>query len=750
MRQAITSVITALAVLAAAASLRYLFVDSSFMRPAALVVLVVVGLGVALRTRTRAVTVLLPVQALGLALALAWLFARDTLWFALPTTRTVERTVELVLQSQDTITSYAAPAPVDAGVTFSLTAIVGLVALTADLAAATAESPTIAGLPVLALYAISAANAQTSLPWHAFAAPAALWLLVLAHQDGDQLRRWVSHVPGHPGEDGEERARRDFTTQGVGLAAAGIALAIAVPTVVPHLPSTYIGDGLRDGTGQSEGGRSRVSLSSEIDLRRSLQDPDPSPVLRYQTDDPSPPPLRVGVATRFVDGRARIGSEISGTVPLGDDDAVGVTRFAQERRTTTVVESKVRAPQLPAPFVARDVQVGAPWSMDSDGVVRVADDAQGYTISYDEPLDETEEVLAAAGDTGAGLQDREEYLAVEPEIAGELAQVLGEVVEPGDSQLESAQAIQSYLRGNDFTYSLELDERLPGEHPISQFLRTKRGYCQQFAATMVHLARAEGIPARFVVGFLPGTGSTQERVVRASDAHAWPELWIDGVGWLRFEPTPGGRAASLPGYSLPQQDTTSSTSTTSSSTTSSATSTSQDAAPVEEADTGTQVQWQRPLLLTLLVVALLAVLPLTALLLRERARRRRGSPQEQVEREWERLVEGLGDLGIDVPPGATPRVSGDHLVQRSGVGGRGTEQMHRVVTTLEGARYAPPGRPEPDEVEQVGRDVDDLLARVRRSRDTGRRVRAALAPPSAIRWWGSLPGRVVDVVTRRR
>ncbi|WP_236572047.1 DUF3488 domain-containing protein [Janibacter melonis] len=308
MRQAITSVITALAVLAAAASLRYLFVDSSFMRPAALVVIVVVGLGVALRTRTRAVTVLLPVQALGLALALAWLFARDTLWFALPTTRTVERAVELVLQSQDTITSYAAPAPVDAGVTFSLTAIVGLVALTADLAAATAESPTIAGLPVLALYAISAANAQTSLPWHAFAAPAALWLLVLAHQDGDQLRRWVSHVPGHPGEDGEERARRDFTTQGAGLAAVGIALAIAVPTVVPHLPSTYIGDGLRDGTGQSEGGRSRVSLSSEIDLRRSLQDPDPPrPALPDRRPQPPAAAGRRGDPLRRRPGPDRLG-----------------------------------------------------------------------------------------------------------------------------------------------------------------------------------------------------------------------------------------------------------------------------------------------------------------------------------------------------------------------------------------------------------------------------------------------------------
>ncbi|WP_252974289.1 hypothetical protein [Janibacter melonis] len=195
MRQAITSVITALAVLAAAASLRYLFVDSSFMRPAALVVIVVVGLGVALRTRTRAVTVLLPVQALGLALALAWLFARDTLWFALPTTRTVERAVELVLQSQDTITSYAAPAPVDAGVTFAhghrrSRGPHGR-PRRGDGRVADHRGPAGAG---------ALRDQRRERPDQPAVArlrrPAALWLLVLAHQDGDQLRRWVSHVPG--------------------------------------------------------------------------------------------------------------------------------------------------------------------------------------------------------------------------------------------------------------------------------------------------------------------------------------------------------------------------------------------------------------------------------------------------------------------------------------------------------------------------------------------------------------------------
>src|SRR5690606_3704427 len=84
--------------------------------------------------------------------------------------------------------------------------------------------------------------------------------------------------------------------------------------------------------------------------------------------------------------------------------------------------------------------------------------------------------------------------------------------------------------------------------PLSHFLLTRQGYCTQFASAMVMMARTEGIPARFAIGFLPGSSSEDERTVVAADAHAWPELYFDGLGWLRFEPTPATRTAGAPGY----------------------------------------------------------------------------------------------------------------------------------------------------------------------------------------------------------
>jgi hypothetical protein len=501
-----SAVIAALAVLAAALPLRHLFTDTTFLRPAALAVAAVVLVGVLVRAATRSVAAVFVAQAVVLVEVLAAYFARDTLRHVLPTTATGDRFADLLLQSRETILEHAAPAPVNAGVSFSLAAIIGLIALTTDLAAATAESPTLAGLPVVALYGVSAANAPEGLPWRDFVLPAVLWLLLLARQTRDQQRRWVNHVVGGAGEDVEESARRDFVRQGAGLAAAGLALAIVVPTVVPHLPPTVIGTGLRPDTdGPGAGGRGMVAISSEIDLRRSMEDQDPSPVLRYRTDDPSPPPLRVGVARAFVDGRARIEST-DRLVPLGDIAEMALPTAQEEVRTTTFEESRVRAPQLPAPFAAESVDGLGRWSVDDEGVIRVGRAPDSYTITYRPPLSDTEAVAerATPGETVL-LPDRQEYLGVDEEVRTELETLADEIVEPGAGSLETAQAIQSYLRGTEFTYDLELLPRRAGEHPVSHFLRTKQGYCVQFAAAMIHLARAAASRRASSIGFLPGS-----------------------------------------------------------------------------------------------------------------------------------------------------------------------------------------------------------------------------------------------------
>ncbi len=118
--------------------------------------------------------------------------------------------------------------------------------------------------------------------------------------------------------------------------------------------------------------------------------------------------------------------------------------------------------------------------------------------------------------------------------------------------LEKALRIQRHLQ-KDFAYALDGPER-PVRDPLADFLFVRRqGYCEYFASAMAVMLRAEGIPSRVATGFQSGYFNDVSGlyVVRASDAHAWVEAWIDGsplgnsVGgrWITFDPTPAAPAS---------------------------------------------------------------------------------------------------------------------------------------------------------------------------------------------------------------
>ena len=87
---------------------------------------------------------------------------------------------------------------------------------------------------------------------------------------------------------------------------------------------------------------------------------------------------------------------------------------------------------------------------------------------------------------------------------------------------------------------VDLVERARTDGFTECFLRVKRGYCMYYATAMVMLLRHEGIPARFVEGFLPGERVGLQEMVRTQDAHAWVEVYFPRFGWVTFDPTPRG------------------------------------------------------------------------------------------------------------------------------------------------------------------------------------------------------------------
>lgn len=89
-----------------------------------------------------------------------------------------------------------------------------------------------------------------------------------------------------------------------------------------------------------------------------------------------------------------------------------------------------------------------------------------------------------------------------------------------------------------FFYTLE--PPILGSNTVDEFLfDSKQGFCEHFSSSFVFLLRAAGIPARVVVGYQGGqwNQAASYLLVKQSDAHAWAEAWIEGKGWLRFDPT---------------------------------------------------------------------------------------------------------------------------------------------------------------------------------------------------------------------
>lgn len=135
----------------------------------------------------------------------------------------------------------------------------------------------------------------------------------------------------------------------------------------------------------------------------------------------------------------------------------------------------------------------------------------------------------------------ENYLG-EVAISKEVESYLAEITKDAESDLERLQAIEKEL--NSYIYT-----RQPGNLPntvtnagefLDYFLlESRQGYCTHYATAFVLLARAEGFPARYVQGFCVPMKGTKAAAVLSSMAHSWPEVYIDGVGWIPFEPTPG-------------------------------------------------------------------------------------------------------------------------------------------------------------------------------------------------------------------
>ena len=107
-----------------------------------------------------------------------------------------------------------------------------------------------------------------------------------------------------------------------------------------------------------------------------------------------------------------------------------------------------------------------------------------------------------------------------------------------DGPMEIVQEGLKYINQEQFHYTL-FPPKL-GANPTDEFLfETRKGFCEHYASSFALLMRIGGIPSRVVMGYLGGELNPLggHLIVRQSDAHAWTEVWLDGLGWVRVDPT---------------------------------------------------------------------------------------------------------------------------------------------------------------------------------------------------------------------
>lgn len=237
---------------------------------------------------------------------------------------------------------------------------------------------------------------------------------------------------------------------------------------------------------------------------------------------------------RWYSTRAREGRTLrpaDGLVKLLDDEQL---RLPGRRFTYEVLLNNTNSDWLFVAGFPEYLRVSTPLVIESA--------ATGYRAPLANPDGFRYVVHATLGAPGPpaalSAEERNFYLRL-PVVDPRIIELARRITEEARSDLERARRIEAYLLDN-YQYSLRALER-EVDDPLAWFLfEGKKGHCEYFASAMAVLLRAVWVPARVAVGYREGSYNslTGWHVVRASDAHSWVEAWIDGRGWVEYDPTP--------------------------------------------------------------------------------------------------------------------------------------------------------------------------------------------------------------------
>ena len=513
---------------AAAVGMGRLFADASFLPVVLLAVFTSHGLSMACRRNGIGPLATTAASAAGLILFVTWVVEPHV--SPVPSMAVWDAASRDLQEAWGRFSEVVAPAKVTRG--FLLGAVLGswISSFVADLFAFRARTRLEAVVPSFTVFLF---GALLGADHHRLSAAllflaAVLTFVVLAEVSAaPRARPWLSG----------RRASGERALMRSGLGMAGVALILAA-LLGPQLPGAYAKGILGVGESGSRKSGTRVTLSPLVDIRGRLVSQSSVELFTVATDTPTY--WRITSLDRF-DGN--IWSSLSNYRPAGTRlPALGpdASRGGAARSTQQFEISGLSSIWLPAAYRPERLNASGKVRFDSDSgslaTDRETSDGMKYTVESALPRLTAGDLATVRGDVPPEIDAR--YLELPANGARQVGREARRIVGNEQSPYRQAKALQDYFRDN-FTYNIGVS---PGHdsNAMEQFLASKQGYCEQFAGTYAAMARSIGLPARVAVGFTEGTKDSDGRFhVTGKEAHAWPEVYLSGYGWVAFEPTPG-------------------------------------------------------------------------------------------------------------------------------------------------------------------------------------------------------------------
>ncbi|MFJ8633511.1 DUF3488 and DUF4129 domain-containing transglutaminase family protein [Streptomyces sp. NPDC093568] len=766
----------AAATLMASCALLPLVSPVTWLMQAIFLLAVQTGVGMATRRVPLARPLTVAAQALAALMLLTLTFAhQQAIIGVIPGPEAFRHFGDLLQAGADDVSRYSIPAPLSDGIRLMLIGGVLIIGLAVDTLAVTFRSAAPAGLPLLALYSVAAGLSEGGADWLWFLVAAAGYLMLLLAEGRDRLSQWGRVFGGAPrtpgGEPGGGAVAPVRTGRRIGMVALGVAL--VVPLALPAMNGGLL-DAAGTGVGSGRGGGGTISaVNPLVSLRDSLNVDEDREVLSLKTNtaDLSNLYLRI-VSLDDFDGTTWQPSKRSiEAVPDKFPTPFGLGAEVRRAEVVTTVSAADWYAQnwLPMPYPPSGVDIIGNWRYEPLGMTVVGDRRQTtrgetYTVrSLD--VQPTAEQLAEAPEPPAAL--KREFTELPDSLPSAVRRTAREVTEGASSHYEQAVKLQEYFAVNGgFQYDTDVKVG-SGPQAIARFLKDKQGFCVHFSFAMAAMARSLDIPARVAVGFAPGTPQGDGSVsVGLRDAHAWPELYFEGVGWTRFEPTPTRGSvpsytqsdtpgSTLPDVARPSQSTSTGPSATPS-TSESCAGQKPELCASESPQAAVAVGGDGPrwyvLVAWVLGGAAALLIPSAPMLWRLRTRARRLGAHGRTEAEvslhtlavWQELTDTAWDFGIPPDDSQTPRKTAARIVRLGLLDPPAADSVHRVADAVEQVLYAPSPRP----TAGLAQDVRGVASDLRSKAGWSTKLRALLAPRSSVRVVWALTDRWADIKRR--